>query len=103
MAKFLFVDDTQSTDQVVRAINYEPDNPNHGVPAEYKTMGLLVEVLEEPDPTKSNMIAELHLNCVTGEQWYIYYPKPLTQEEKISELQSQSAQMLLALVMGGLM
>jgi hypothetical protein len=43
-----------------------------------------------------------YYNSVTKSILYDYIDRPLTDTEKISDLQAQNAQMLLALVQGGL-
>lgn len=64
--------------------------------------GILVSTIPNSlqDITKSS---ELYINPITKEFWYEYADMPKTQEEIITGLQYQNAQMIMALVQGGLM
>jgi len=58
-----------------------------------------------PNPPENQIgkDAVLYLNPATGNLFWDYVDRPLTDSEKISQSEEQRAAMLLALVMGGLM
>lgn len=95
------------TDSLVRAVHLQPFDPVDGLgktQAELEATGIFVDTLPTSDATKIvGNFEELHANPSTKEVWYVYTARPKTQEEIIADLQSQNAQMILALVNGGLM
>lgn len=56
-----------------------------------------------PITTDDGKTAELHLNTSTGELYWLELDRPLTDAERVTALEAQNAQMVLALVQGGLM
>jgi hypothetical protein len=95
---------TNSLDNVpekseVYLVHYEPNL----LPEEMQNQGIDVEQTLIPQPeNRSRKFAKLYINIVTKEMWYEYVDRPPTSEEQIAELQFQNAQVLLALVQGGL-
>jgi hypothetical protein len=69
---------------------------------ELLTIGYLVDKLPIAE-TPTGKDAILYRNPVSGDLYYEYLDRPLTANEEIFELKSQNAQMILALIMGGLM
>ena len=64
--------------------------------------GMLVDDIPTPENTETKDFA-LYVNLDTETLYYIYTDKIKTQFEINNELQSQNAQIILALVTGGLM
>lgn len=96
-----------STKSEVFQVHNMPFDPVEGMgktQAELETIGILVDSLPNPDyagnPGKS---AKLYVDLTTKTTWYEYVDRPLNDQERIQQVESQNAQMLLALVNGGLM
>lgn len=65
--------------------------------------GILVDSIPKPVIPDGQQVEGLYINQQTKELHYEYADIPKTDANKIVELQAQNAQMLSALVMGGLM
>lgn len=72
------------------------------LPQDIINNGILVDTIPTPD-TPVGKQEQLYINPQTKELWYEYVDIPKTLEGTVADLQSQNAQMLLALVNGGLM
>lgn len=82
---------------------FDPIVGLHKTEAELEEEGLLVDAILEPINVPEYTFPVLCYNPVTNSLFYKFVHRDMTYKEKITELQSQNAQMLLALVMGGLM
>ena len=69
------------------------------------SQSIAIDATTPPNPPESQAGKDtvLYLNPVTKELFYEYVDRPLTEAETIMQLKSESAQVVLALVMGGLM
>lgn len=73
----------------VNNIHYRPFDPQYGLgktQEELEQDGILIESLTEPEdsPFKS---AVLYCNPQTKEVWYEYEDRPLTEQERIEQLE----------------
>ena len=64
-----------------------------------------IDATTPPNPPENQVGKDtvMFLNPVTGELFWDYVDRPLTDAEAILQLKSENAQVVLALVMGGLM
>lgn len=73
---------------------------------EIEQIGILVNTMPTPAPPSGQQLSATYVDKSTNTITYAYSvipPTPQIQEQIITNLQSQNAQMLLALVNGGLM
>jgi len=70
---------------------------------ELNKIGALVDSIPEPIIPNGQQVSAMYVDTATLAITYDYLPIPQSDADKLAELQSQNAQMLLALVMGGLM
>jgi len=76
------------TKSPVQSIHHMPDDPVYGLTEEQKAEGIRVEGGLPADlPYMIGKNSQLYVNLVTGELWYEYTDRPLTQDEKIQQLQ----------------
>lgn len=95
-----------NSDNVVTLVHAKPFDPIYGfgkTQAELEQTGYLVDSIPSPDASQNNKIATLKFDPITKTFSYTYTDAPETQEQIVADLQSQNAQILLALVNGGLM
>lgn len=97
----LYVDKITEEKCRVLGVNYFPYEVNRRVPDSVIENNILVDNVLNP-VEKVGKDAIHYINPQTLEQWYEYVDRPLSYEEQIQELKAQNAQMLLALVQGGL-
>lgn len=89
-------------------VNYQhhmPFDESYGLhksQPELELEGILVESIPEPIPQAGRAYV-LHVDLVTKELYYQYEDVPPTPEEEMIEVKNTQAQVVLALVMGGLM
>ncbi|MCR4436149.1 MAG: hypothetical protein QHH06_10250 [Clostridiales bacterium] len=93
-------------------IHNMPFDPEHGMKdqngvqltdEQLSQMGILVDSLPEEQPPLGQVTKGIFVNLQTREVWYEYGTPPKTQEQVLTELQEQSAQMLFVLVANDLM
>lgn len=85
-------------------IHYQPFDSENGLGKTQEQLnqeGILID--EMPQPIDNGKIPLMYYNPMTKTIFYEYIDKPKTQEDIYKELQAQNAQILLALVNGGLM
>jgi hypothetical protein len=103
------------TNYQVGLMHYMPLDPINGIKdnnenlmtqAELEQIGVLVNSMPSPNPPTGQQVSATYVDKSTSTVTYGYSaipPTPQTQEQMITNLQSQNAQMLIALVQGGLM
>ena len=75
-----------------------------GMPqSQLEAIGILVDSIPNPQPPAGQVVSGMFVDPTTKTVFYEYAEPVKTPEQQIAELQAQNAQMLLALVNGGLM
>lgn len=69
---------------------------------ELNSVGLLVESVPSPQPPNGQTVSGMYVNRETGVVTYEYKIPPKTQEEIVAELRAENAQIVYALMNGGL-
>ena len=94
--------------------NFFPLDPVNGIKKQDGTLytetellakgGIFVDSVPEPDSTKiQTQDATLYVNLTDKSLYYVYADRPQTQEQIMTTMQNNQAQVLLALVTAGLM
>lgn len=100
-------DKISDSDGIVRTQNFVPNDPILGIPLEKQSEGIFITSIPEQPAITTDQTNELHIDPTTNELFWITKPRIKSPEEitqeNIANLQSQNAQMILALVNGGLM
>lgn len=100
-------DKLNETDGVVIEQNFIPDDPIHGVSGDRVDSGIFITDIPNEPPVNVGQVNILHINPLTNELFWVTESRQLTPEEQtkqeIESLKAQNAQMLFALVQGGLM
>jgi len=87
-------------------IHNNPLDPKDGMmmpQSQLEQIGVLVDSIPEPQPPAGKVVSGMFVDPSTKTVFYEYSDPPVSVEQQISDLKNQNAQMLLALVQGGLM
>jgi hypothetical protein len=93
---YIQVDDKQN----VTFTHYQPFHERNGLnktEEELKSTGYLVESIPPPDSTDTSKLPILKFNPDTSEFYYSYVTRPLTQEEKIDNIEVENVTNMIAL------
>jgi hypothetical protein len=91
---------------LVSGTNYKVGRQYFNPPTDYQPtdgMGVTVDGMPVPQPPAGQILANTYVDTSTNMVTYDYIIPPQTTDQQIAALQAQNAQMLLALVNGGLM
>ncbi|MDP4224928.1 MAG: hypothetical protein Q8910_00965 [Bacteroidota bacterium] len=100
------------TQSIVHLMSFNPLDPIDGMKkengnvytqAELESIGFFVDSIPPENPSSGKVKNNMYINPETKEITYDYVDAVKTQEQIMADLQAQNAQMLLALVTGGLM
>lgn len=97
------VDSTKSQVGMIHNMPFDSVNGMGMAQAQLEAIGILVDSMPAENPPIGQMTAGIFVNPSTKEVAYEYSTPPKTQEQINADLQAQNAQMLLALVNGGLL
>ncbi|AFM40347.1 hypothetical protein Desaci_1321 [Desulfosporosinus acidiphilus SJ4] len=97
---------------LVNFIHYMPLDTDHGMKDtngnlmtqdELNAIGILIDSIPQPAPPNGYYVSATYVDPTTKDVSFDYAQTPKTPEQQLADLQAQNAQMLLALVQGGLM
>lgn len=92
--KFLELDTLEGTKSKVTKIHAMPYDEKHGLTEEELAKGILVDEVLQAEIYQGKGVIH-YANPQTKEQWFEYVERPLTEPERIAELENTLAMLLL--------